>query len=184
MSNSTQRLRPGALWNQGLSQGLTVLRRRWATLSLRERWLVGTAALVVAAAVLWLVFIRPAWRTLHTAPAEIVTLQQTLQRIQQQAQQITALRNAPAVTPFQGNLQEAIGGWFGREDSAAQVQAQVLPGEATLTVSHLQPAVLAALPQAARRDWSAHVDAVELKRGADNLLSGTIHLVRHAGGNS
>lgn len=176
------RLRAGALWHRGLPQASAALAQRWARLSARERRLVVVAAVTVAVAVLWLALIRPAWRTLQTAPAQIVELQQTLQGVQRIGQQITALRNAPPVAPFHGDLQAAITAWFEREDAAAKVQAQVLPGEATLTVQGLRPAVLVALVQAARRDWSAQVDAADLQRGPDGLLRGSVHLLRHGGG--
>lgn len=175
-------LRAGALWHRGLPQASAALAQRWARLSARERQGVVVAAVAVAAAVLWLGLIRPAWRTLQTAPAQIVALQQTLQGVQRLGQHITALQSAPPVAPFHGDLQAAITAWFQREDPAAKVQAQVLPGEATLSVQGLRPAALVALVQAARRDWSAQVDAADLQRDPDGLLRGTLHLLRHGGG--
>ncbi len=172
----------GSLWQRGLPQAVAAGRARWARLSRRERLLVGAAAALVLGALLWLLAVRPAWRTLGTAPQRIVVLQQRLQALQQQAQQIAALQGAPAVPPFSGDLQRAITAWFARIDAKAAVTAQVLPGEVTLHVSALRPAVLPALAQAARRDWSAQIDGAELRRGADGLLSGTVHLTRQSAG--
>ena len=172
----------GALWQRGLPQALALGRQRWGRMSQRERTLVGVAALLALGALLWLLAIRPAWRTLNTAPERIVTLQQQLQSLQQEAQQIAALRTAPAVPAFTGALQPTMTAWFARVDAASKVQAQVSPGEVTLQVAAMRPATLPALAQAARRDWSAQVDAADLKHGADGLLSGTVHLTRQAAG--
>lgn len=151
-------------------------------MSRRERLLVGSATALVSGALLWLLAIGPAWRTLTAAPQRIVALQQQLQALQQQAQQIAELRSAPAVPPFSGDLQVAISAWFARVDAKSRVTAQVLPGEVTLRVSGLLPATLPALAQAARRDWSAQIDGADLRRGTDGLLSGTVHLTRLSAG--
>lgn len=172
----------GALWHRGLPQAVVLGRRRWAGMSRRERTLVGVATPLALGALLWLLAVRPAWRTLDTAPERIVTLQQQLQSLQQEAQQIAALRNAPAVPAFTGDLQPAVAAWFARVDAACKVQAHVLPGEVTLRVAAMRPATLPALAQAARRDWSAQIDAADLERGPDGLLSGTVHLARQAVG--
>jgi len=177
------RLTPlSALWSRGLPQAVAQGQRRWAALSSRERALVLLAALVVAAALVWSAAIRPAWRTLQTAPQRIVALQQQLQELQQDAQRLAALRNAPAAPAFDGDLQAAISGWFQRVDPQAKVQAQVLPGEVKLQVGAMRAATLVALAQAARRDWSARIDAADLTRGADGKLTGTVHLSRQGAG--
>lgn len=182
MSASGRAVSLSALWYRGLPQAVAVGRRRWAALSRREQWLTSTAAAVVAAALLWAVAFRPAWHTLQTTPQHINGLQQQLQVLQQQGQQLAALRNAPAVPAFDGDLQTAVLAWFQRVDPNAKIQVQVLPGEATLQFAGLRPATLVALAQAARRDWSAQVDGADLTRDADGLLSGTVHLSRQSSG--
>lgn len=171
-----------ALWYRGLPQAVAFSRQRWSQMSGRERVLIGSAVLVVAAALLWLLAVRPAWRTLQAAPQRIVSLQQQLQTLQQDGQSIAALRNVPSVPAFNGDLQAAIAAWFKRVDPGATVQAQVLPGEVTLQLTSLRPATLAALAQTARRDWSAQIDAADLKRGAGGTLDGTVHLSRQGSG--
>lgn len=171
-----------ALWYRGLPQAVAFSRQRWSSMSQRERVLTGTAIVAVAGALLWMLAIRPAWRTLQTAPQRIVSLQQQLQVLQQDGQQIAALRNVPAAPAFSGDLQPTLLAWFKRVDPKATVQAQVLPGEVTLQLGALRPATLAALAQTARRDWSAQVDGADLKRGQDGLLSGTVHLSRQGSG--
>ncbi len=171
-----------ALWYRGLPQAVAYSRQRWGAMSARERLLTTAAVVLVLGALLWLLAIRPAWRTLQTAPARIALQQQALQGLQQDAQQIAALRNAPAAPAFSGELQPVMLAWFKRVDPKATVQAQVLPGEVRLQLAALQPAALAALAQTARRDWSAQVDGADLKRGADGLLAGTVHLTRQNSG--
>lgn len=171
-----------AVWSRGLPQAAALGQRRWAALSPRERALVVLAAVVVAVALVWSAAIRPAWRTLQTAPQRIAALQQQLQALQQDAQRLAALRNAPAAPVFTGDLQAAMTAWFQRVDPQAKVQAQVLPGEVTLQVGAMRATTLVALAQAARRDWSARIDAADLTRGADGMLTGTVHLSRQAAG--
>lgn len=182
MSTNARVASLSALWYRGLPQAVAYSRLRWASMSQRERVLTGAAVIVVAGALLWMLAIRPAWRTLQTAPQRIVSLQQQLQVLQQDGQQIAALRNAPAAPAFSGDLQPTIQAWFKRVDPKAKVEAQVLPGEVTLQLSALRPASLAALAQTARRDWSAQVDGADLKRGHDGLLSGMVHLSRQGSG--
>jgi General secretion pathway, M protein. len=170
------------LWYRGLPQTVALGRQRWAAMSPRERVLIGSAAVLVLVALLWLLAIKPAWHTLQTAPQRIVSLQQ-------QVANPAAGRSADrrfaqcAFRPgFSGDLQAAIVAWFKRVDPGAKVQAQVLPGEVTLDLSALRPATLAALAQTARRDWSAQVDGADLKLGPDGALSGTVHLSRQGSG--
>lgn len=78
---------------QFLEQG----RDRWAALAARERLLIGAAALLVGATLLWLLAIQPAWRTLQTAPVELARLDAQWQTMQRQAAEAAALRATPAL---------------------------------------------------------------------------------------
>ena len=73
----------------------------WQGLAQRERRLVFVAALLIGVALVWLLAVQPAWRTLHGAAAENDALEarwQTMQRLADEAQQ---LRAAPPVTAEQ-----------------------------------------------------------------------------------
>lgn len=74
-----------------------VANERWGALAARERLLIGGAALLVGVALLWLLAIRPAWRTLQSAPADLARLETQWQTMQGQAAEAAALRATPAL---------------------------------------------------------------------------------------
>lgn len=71
----------------------------WRALPVRERRLLVLAGAVLGAYLLWTVALRPAWRTLATAPAELDALEFQLQGMQRLAAEATELRAAPPVNP-------------------------------------------------------------------------------------
>lgn len=69
--------------------------RWWAQRPLREQQLLGTAAVLIAAALLWTLAIAPAWRTIQAYPAQRAALDaqwQSMQVLQVRAQ---TLKNQP-----------------------------------------------------------------------------------------
>lgn len=153
---------------------LSALQARWATMSGRERRLVSIAATVVGLAFVWLVLLRPALHTLGSAPGEIAQLQSTLSTAQSQAQELSRLATAPAVTVKTNDLRTTLGDWL--RDNGVPAQITALPGSATLDVTHLKPQTLLDLAQAARHDWGATVTQTQLTRGTDGLLTGRIQI--------
>lgn len=131
----------------------------WKTLGDRERFAVQAVAALLGVVLAWSVLLAPALRTLKTAPAELEKLDLQLQQMQAQAQEVRALRGAPAVPPAQaqaaltasvehlgaaarlnltgdravvtltGIAPEALQGWLGEVRSAARAR----PVEAQLT---------------------------------------------------
>ncbi|RVT53397.1 type II secretion system protein GspM [Rubrivivax albus] len=81
------------------SEALTTLRARWAGLSARERQGVTLAAVVVGLALLWVVAVQPAWRTVRSAPAQQAQLDAAWQRMQRDAAEAKRLRALPPVAP-------------------------------------------------------------------------------------
>lgn len=153
---------------------LTALRTHWVAMSGRERRLVILAASIVGLAVMWLALLRPALRTLRTAPGEIAQLQSTLRTAQVQAQELSSLAAAPAVVAQTNDLRGTLGDWLRDHDVQGQVTA--LPGSVTLNVNHLKPQTLLDLAQVARHDWGATVTQAQLTRGADGSLDGRIQI--------
>jgi general secretion pathway protein M len=74
------------------------LRARWRALSQRDRGLARLMLLVLAAFLLWVVAIQPAWRTLRDAPARIEALEVQTQTMRAQASEARDLRAAPALS--------------------------------------------------------------------------------------
>ena len=73
----------------------------WRGLAPRERRLVAAAAVIVGLALLWLLAVQPAWRTLQRAPAQIDRLEAELQTMQHLADEAQALRGTAPVPPEQ-----------------------------------------------------------------------------------
>lgn len=73
----------------------------WQGLAPRERRLVAAAAVLVGLALLWLLAVQPAWRTLQRAPAEIDRLEAELQTMQRLAAEAQVLRGTTPVPPEQ-----------------------------------------------------------------------------------
>jgi general secretion pathway protein M len=84
-----------------LQQGLAPLRNWWRGMALRERRLLALAAALLVFLLLWLLAVRPAWRTIHDAPQQIDALDVQLQTMQRSASEATELRSAPPVNAAQ-----------------------------------------------------------------------------------
>lgn len=76
---------------------LAGLRPWWSGLAPRERFLVGLAAAVTGAGLLFGLGVQPAWRTLHEAPPRMAALQEQLRQMQSQAADATRWRAVAAV---------------------------------------------------------------------------------------
>jgi general secretion pathway protein M len=76
----------------------------WAALPRRERRLVGVAAAVLGAFLVWLLAVQPALRTLREAPAQIEQLDAQLQSMQRLATEARELRAAPPLGAAQSLL--------------------------------------------------------------------------------
>ena len=83
------------------SESQQALRAWWSALGQRERRLLGGAALLLALALLWMLTLQPALRTLARAPSEIDKLDAQWQSMQALAAEARQLRALPPVTPEQ-----------------------------------------------------------------------------------
>ena len=80
---------------------LAPVRAWWASLAARERRLLLLAGSVIALAVVYALFVQPAWRTLRTAPVQLDALDAELQSMQRLAAEAAELRNTPPVNTAQ-----------------------------------------------------------------------------------
>lgn len=74
---------------------------RWQAMAPRERQMVTVAAWALGLALLVLVGVRPAVRTLKEAPVQISEVNATLDDMKRQADEVRVLRQLPAVPPAQ-----------------------------------------------------------------------------------
>jgi len=76
-------------------------RQAWRARAPRERLALAVAGSLLAALVVWLLLIQPAWRTLREAPAQLDQLDLQLQQMQRLAAEAQGLRGVAAVPPGQ-----------------------------------------------------------------------------------
>jgi general secretion pathway protein M len=77
----------------------TQLVQRWGAFAPRERVMVGAMAAALAFLVVWLVAVRPAWRTLSESPAKRAQADAQLFEMQGIATEAKQLRALPPLTP-------------------------------------------------------------------------------------
>lgn len=151
---------------------MNALRERWAALAERERLLVTLAGVVIGLALLWLVGIQPALRTLRAAPAAHAALDQQGQAMQRLAAEAATLRAAPPLAP--GLAAQALQGATSRLGAGARVTLQ--GDRAVLMLSGVHGDALAQWLAEARR--GARARPVEAKLNfSDKGYSGTLVVV-------
>jgi general secretion pathway protein M len=145
------------------------LRARWQALAARERSAVLAAAIALGLALVWLVAVQPAWRTLRDVPAERARLEAQWQTMQQQAAEARALRATAPLAP--GLAAQSLQAATERLGESGRLSLQ---GErAVLTLSGADGAALLQWLGEARQ--GARAQPVELRLARDGRgWSGTI----------
>jgi len=146
--------KPGALKTQ-----LAPWLARWAALPARERRLLAIAAAALLALLLWLVAIQPAWRTLRTAPAQLVVLEGQWQDMQRLAAEARELRGATPMSTEQSA--QALKAATAR--LAEQGRLSLQGDRAVLTLNNASTAQL--------RDWLAEARSAARARPLEANLS-------------
>jgi general secretion pathway protein M len=143
----------------------------WRGLGVRERRAVAFAGMLLAAALLWLLALAPALRTLARVQAQIDAAEVQLQAMQRLATEARELRSATPVTPEQAGA--ALRAATERLGEAARLALQ--GDRAVLTVNGVGGSALRDWLAEARSGGRARPVEVSLTRGA-NGLSGTLVL--------
>lgn len=144
----------------------------WQGLAPRERRLVAAAAVLVGLALVWLLAVQPAWRTLQRAPAEIDRLEAELQTMQRLAGEAQALRGTAPVPPEQA--QAALKAATDRLGSQAQFSLQ---GERVVVrFTGIAPSALRDWLAEARAGARARPVAAALQRSGEGF-DGSLELV-------
>ena len=155
------------------------LRAGWARLQARERGLLALAAAVVALALLWLLAVAPALRTLRQAEAQRSTLAAEAQRLQQLRREAEALKALPrlghaeALRALEAAVQQRLPG---------SAQLSVVGDRATVVLKQAPAAALAQWLADARANARANTVEARLTRaagdapGAPVLWNGTLSL--------
>ena len=144
----------------------------WARLALRERRMVAWAAGLVLVAVVWILGVAPALKTLRAAPAQHEILDAQLQSMRKLAAQAKGLQSRPAVTradalrTLQASLQQRLG---------ASAQFNVAGDRVTVTLKSAAPDMLAQWLAQARVNARVAPTQSRLTRVADGW-DGTVVL--------
>jgi general secretion pathway protein M len=145
--------------------------KAWQELAPRERRLVAIATTLVLLALLWLVAVQPAWRTLARAPAELDRLDAQWQAMQRLGSEAQALRAAPPVPLDQA--QAALKAASERLGDKAQL---TLTGDRVLVrFNGIAPSALRDWLAEARAGARARPVAASLQRSGEGF-SGTLEL--------
>jgi general secretion pathway protein M len=150
-----------------------LLRTRWQGLAPREKMLVGGAAALLAAVLVWLIAIGPALATLRTAEEQHRALDTQLQRMRSLQAQAQALQSQPklgadeALRMLEVSVRQRLG-------TSARL---VIAGErATITLSGTQPDALAQWLTQARVNARALPGEARISRNSAGLWEGTLVL--------
>lgn len=150
-----------------------MLRARWEGLAPREKTLVGGAAALLAAVLMWLVAIGPALATLRTAEGQHRVLDAQLQRMRSLQAQAQALQSQPkqgheeALRLLELSVRQRLG-------TSARL---VIAGErATITLSGTPADALAQWLTQARVNARALPGEARIYRNSGGLWEGTLVL--------
>ena len=138
----------------------------------RERRLVVLAATIVGLYLVFAFAVRPAWRTLDSAPADLLKLDTQLQTMQRLASESRELRGAPPVSAVQA--QAALRSASERLGPGAKLALQ--GDRAVLTLTNVSTTQLKGWLAEARSGARARPVEANLARAA-NGYSGTIVVV-------
>ncbi len=143
----------------------------WRALPRRDRGLALVAVGAVAALLVWLVLVQPAWRTIREAPARLDQLEAQMQQVQRLAAETRELRGAAPVAPSQ-----AAAALKAATDRLGDKAKLALQGDrATLTLTGVAPEPLAAWLGEARSAARARPVEAQLTRNGQ-ALSGSVVL--------
>ena len=171
--------RPARDTGSAASSPVHRLRAVWARLAPRERRLVALASTVVALALLWLLALSPALRTLRQAEAQRAELATEAQRMQQLQGEAAALKALPrlgrdeAVRALEAAVKQRLG---------TSAQLSVVGDRANVVLKQAAADALAQWLADARANARANPVEARLTRAGDNapgapvLWSGTLSL--------
>ncbi len=151
---------PTAAWLSQWRQHSEPLRQRWLALAPRERegltWALWAAVLLVVV----MVGVRPAWRTLQAAPAQLGQVEEQVQQMKQLAREAQLLRGTPVVS-----MTQSIDALKAASDRLGAVGKLNLQGQqATVTLNGVTPEALAEWLREVRTVGRVRVTEAKLTR--------------------
>lgn len=153
------------------------LQAKWAAMAPRERQLTTAAAWLTILALLVLLGIRPAWRTLSETPKQLREADAQLDAMRRMADEVQALRQRPPVPPAQAEA--ALKAATDRLGPGARLSLQA--DRVTLTVTEVSGDALATWLEDVRTSARARPSEAALQQGEPGKYSGSISLALAAG---
>lgn len=150
---------------------------KWSAMAPRERQMATMAIWLAVLALLVLVGIRPAWRTLSAAPAQLRELDTQLEQMRRLSDEAQMLRQRPPVPPAQSEA--ALRSATERLGSGAKLNLQ--GDRATLTLNHVSGDALATWLDEARGAARAKPMEAGLMQVEPGVYSGNIVLAMGPG---
>jgi general secretion pathway protein M len=147
-------------------------RAKWSALAPRERRMATIAGWLLLLAVVVLVGIRPAWRTLAATPAQLKEVDAQLDQMRRLADEVQLLRQRPPVPPAQAEA--ALRSASDRLGQAAKLAVQ--GDRATLTVRDVPGESLASWLDEVRTAARARPLEANLQQAQAGHYSGSIVL--------
>lgn len=146
---------------------------RWQTLAPRERRLVTAAAWLLGLTLVFMLGVRPAWKTLQQAPGQMREVDALLDDMNRQAAEVKLLRQLPPVPPAQAeaSLRSAT------ERLGAGASLRMQPDRVLVTLSKVPGPALAEWLREVRASARARAIEANVAQSEPGLYSGSVTLV-------
>ena len=142
----------------------------WRSRAPRERLILGTAMLLIGVAIVWLIAVQPALRSVREAPAQLDQLDAQLHQMQRLALESKSLRDPVQISP--GQAESALKAATERLGDAARLTVQ--GDRATLTVTGVSGTALRAWLGEARSAAHARTIDAQLLRNPQGYAGSVI----------
>lgn len=149
------------------------LTARWAAMAPRERRLVTAMAWLAGLTLLFLVGVRPAWKSLQQTPTQLREANAVLDDMQRQAAEVKALRQMPVVPPAQAEA--ALRSATERLGEGAKIRQ--MPDRAVVTLTKVAGADLVQWLAEVRSSARARAIEANFAQVEPGVYSGTISVV-------
>ncbi len=153
-----------------LKAQLAPLQAKWQALAVRERQMLMGLAWALGLVMLFMVAVRPAWRTLQKTPYEISAVSAVLDDMRSQAEEVKTMRALPSVSPVQA--QAALQGATDRLGAGAQLRVQT--DRAVVTLTKVPGAPLAQWLAEVRSSARVRPSEANLTQISPGIYSGTV----------
>ncbi|HIV69565.1 MAG TPA: type II secretion system protein M [Candidatus Aquabacterium excrementipullorum] len=149
------------------------LTARWAAMAPRERRMVTVMAWLLGITLVFLLGVRPAWKTLQQTPVQLREVNAVLEDMQRQANEVKTLRQMPVVPPAQAEA--ALRSATERLGESGKLRLQ--PDRAVVTFTKVAGADLAQWLAEVRSSARARPVEANFAQVEPGVYSGTISVV-------